>query len=262
MGVGDKIESRGHITGFKEEISKAFDGNADSFAAWFNNDGDAESAAIGGQWDFSHHIAAPLIPYIGNPVGKAVLEIGCGGGRLLAAASRYFANVSGTDIHDHLEYLGKNLTERGISNHTLRQTDGKTIPFDNGEFDVVYSFIVLQHVERIEILERYVQETLRVLEPGGHALLYFGRYSRLSANRTNPLTLCADWLAEKILLKDGYKEFPARVNETNLLVTRKYVETIVKAYGGKPLKWNISRKNIPSGYKKYGGQHGLVFRKG
>lgn len=260
MAVGKNVESRGHILGFKEEIDKAAQQSADCFASWFNNDESEDSAFLKGRWDFSYHIALPLMPYVYHPHNVEALEIGCGGGRLLGAASGYFGNIAGIDIHNNLPYVEQRLNGRGVCNLSLRQTDGNCIPFEDDRFDVVYSFIVLQHVEKIAILEKYISETLRVLKTDGVAILYFGRFCRFSGRKKSLARLYLDRFFE-IFLPRGYRELSARVNETNLIVTRRFVENIVRSEGGVPLEWRVSRKNIPDGYEYYGGQHGLVFKK-
>lgn len=261
MAVGRSVHRDGHIGGFKADIARARAESPDAFASWFNSDKDEELSFVNGQWDFCYHIASSLTPYINSPQTKHALEIGCGAGRLLAAASRYFAKVSGTDIHDCLDYVANRLQIRGIDNVSLRQTDGKHIPFLDSSFDVVYSFIVLQHVERIYILEEYIRETLRVLASGGIAVLYFGRYAPLSVNRSSAALVFVDKILERLMLPQGFKELTANVNETNLVVSRVRVERLVRASGGECLEWRVSRKNIPDGFCKFGGQHGLVFRK-
>ena len=87
------------------------------------------------------------------------------------------------------------MRERGVSNFTLCHTDGHTIPLDNGSVDLVYSFIVLQHLPTIGALQTYLAEIYRVMKPRTMAILYMGflpgkfrkRYIDLSAQSVNTI---------------------------------------------------------------------------
>ena len=192
MAIGPDIEQRGHITGFREEIGKAAATSPDAFFTWFDFAEGKDAAFRRGNWDFAHHIAGPLAPFIKKPENLEALEIGHGGGRLLAAASRYFRAVHGVDIHDQNERVLAEFAERGVRNANLRCADGSSLPLADASLDVVYSFIVLQHVERYEIFRRYLEETARVLKPGGLAVIYFGRWYGLSYMRPYALLRCLD----------------------------------------------------------------------
>ena len=235
MPTGDAIETRDHITGFKEEISKAASRSDDDFFTWFNESKDKDSAFVRGHWDFSYHILGPAWKYITTPEEKIALEIGYGGGRILAAASRYFGKVIGIDVHENSEFVDTELRRQGISNLKLLCTDGSSIPVDSGTMDFVYSFIVLQHVEKYGIFLNYLKETHRVLKPGGIAVLYFGRKSYFSLCKKSTLLLLAYIVLETILLSRGYKEFPARVNETNLVISILHAKRLSKSIGFKIL---------------------------
>ena len=57
MGIGEKIYTDSHITGFKEEIAKAAQQPDDQFFTWFNSAANRDAAFVRGQWDFALHIA-------------------------------------------------------------------------------------------------------------------------------------------------------------------------------------------------------------
>jgi SAM-dependent methyltransferase len=106
---------------------------------------------VNGAWDFAIHIATPEVRFhLGNPHEKVALEIGCGGGRLLAAASQYFRRVIGLDIHTRLDWVRQHLAGRGIQNCDVIRGDGATIPVPDHSVDFVYSFIVLHHLQSFE----------------------------------------------------------------------------------------------------------------
>ena len=123
--------------------------------------------------------------HLGNPHEKVALEIGCGGGRLLAAASGYFRYVIGLDIHTRLDWVRKHLAARGIRNCDLIQGDGASIPLPDQSVDFVYSFIVLHHLQSFEAFISYLRESRRCLKPGGLAQLYYGKNDRGVQKRTD-----------------------------------------------------------------------------
>ena len=117
----------------------------------------------GGQLVHAEHLAryrlaAQLAP------GRRVLDCACGegyGSGLMAAAGA--ESVTAADIDqatvDHVR-------ERyGIEAH---RADVRSLPFDDGAFDLVVSFETIEHVHEPE---RALDELARVRAPGGHLLI-------------------------------------------------------------------------------------------
>ncbi len=248
------------IKGFKNEISQARK-SKDNFFTWFDSATDTQASFIRGAWDFSVHILNPVSKYISTPENKTVLEIGFGGGRILAAAAAYFDKIIGVDIHDEAEYVSNELNQRGINNVTLLKSDGSSLPVGNKSIDLVYSFIVFQHLGKIDVFDNYFKEISRVLKNSGIAIIYTGRYTRYSPGRFLKLYVFVDRILELLLLKGGYKEKDTSVNHINLLVSRKYIKRICRKNNLKILGWLVSRKKVPDGIRKYGKQYGNVITK-
>lgn len=122
MATGQKIETRGHVVGFKEEVAKAAEASDNSFFTWFDAAKDKDTAFTRGSWDFALHMATEFAPHISHPEDKVVLEIGHGGGRILAAASQAFKHAIGVDIHNNNDKVTKELNARGVENFTLYQS--------------------------------------------------------------------------------------------------------------------------------------------
>lgn len=145
------------------------------FHTWFNGSASEKDAEIDGFWDFTNSIARPEIRAWLSPTHKrTALEIGCGGGRILNAASYYFGKVIGLDIHDDLDEIKRR------DNVKVIRGDGETIPLPNGSVDFVYSFIVFHHLRSLGCAKGYIGETHRVLKPGGLAHIYYGVTKRQS----------------------------------------------------------------------------------
>lgn len=261
MADEKEIERRGHIVGFREAIANAANCSDDDFFTWFNDATDKEAAFVRGSWDFMLHIAQPASRFLSKPEEKVALEIGYGGGRILAAASRCFGKVIGVDVHENNDKVERELKKRGANNFELIKTDGSELPLGDDAVDFVYSFIVLQHIEKYQIFKRYFQEIYRVLRPNGLAVLYFGRKYFFSMNSNSRCLYLIDRIAEGFLLSKGFQELPARVNCTNLIVSLSHAKRLSKSIGFEILGDLVSHKKVPDGLSLFGGQNGLVMRK-
>ena len=99
--------------------------------------------------------------------GDVVLNIGCGVGRV----ERYLAPLVGelwaVDVSGEMIARARKRLA-GLANVHLREVanDEFLRSFEDGRFDVVFSFLVLQHLEK-EDAARYLRDVFRVLRPGG-----------------------------------------------------------------------------------------------
>ena len=76
-----------------------------------------------------------------------VLDFGCGVGRLLIPFAGFASEVVGIDVAPSmLDEARRNCVERGIGNVALVLSDD-TLSAAEGQFDLVHSCIVLQHIE-------------------------------------------------------------------------------------------------------------------
>lgn len=96
--------------------------------------------------------------------GTRVLEAGCGTGLILERAAKVAHEAKGVDLSTGMLEKAR---ARGLD---VCEGDLTRLPFADNTFDVVYSFKVLPHVERIR---EAVAELSRVTRPGGHLLLEF-----------------------------------------------------------------------------------------
>jgi len=259
--IGNKIilKKGGHFQGFKDEVDRNVKTD-DEFLSWFDTSTNKQEAFRSGEWDFAYHIFNQVVDYIGCPNQITALEIGYGGGRLTCAASRYFSQVIGVDIHNQSEYVLNLMKERCVDNVELVTLSSKSFPISDESIDLVYSFIVFQHLESIEILDKYLEECSRVLKKGGVGCIYFGRKSVISEGRSEKSLYFLDRFFE-LFLRKGYLEIESRVNEKNLVLSLSKVRGVLKKHGFIVKNINISRKKIIGQEKKLGGQYGAVFQK-
>lgn len=263
MTVGRNVDRGGHVAGFVADIERAAAISEDAFFTWFNDAKSARDALAKGEADFVAHVLEPLQRFAAdfNPSEHIALEIGYGGGRPLAAASRRFERVVGIDIHGETDRVARMLKEQGIDNFELLRTDGNSIPQSDASVDFAYSFIVLQHVELISVFRRYIEEVSRVLRPGGRAVLYFGRFAQFSYCRRLRLLLWLDRVFEPLMLRGGYREAEARVNCTNLFITMRYATGLCRDCGLEVDAELVSYRIDSRGARRFGGQNGLLVRR-
>jgi ubiquinone/menaquinone biosynthesis C-methylase UbiE len=118
------------------------------------------------QWlvfDRVHRKALGLASRFGVP--SAILDVGCGSGRLLRAAHLRWpeARLFGVDPSMGMVEAGRRLTPA-----ELHVTGAESIPLADASIDVAFSTIAFHHWAD---QERGLQEVARVLRPGGHFVL-------------------------------------------------------------------------------------------
>ncbi len=95
--------------------------------------------------------------------GKRVLEIGVGAGTDHLQWARAGADLYGVDLTDAgIHITRKRLESYGLTSN-LQRMSAESLSFEDGFFDVVYSWGVIHHSE---YPERVIAEILRVLKPG------------------------------------------------------------------------------------------------
>ena len=78
---------------------------------------------------------------------SVALEYGGGPGRNLVRYQGRFKRIDGTDISQHnLDKAVEWCNHNNVSYGNLKVCDGKSIPFDDDQYDVVFSVICLQHI--------------------------------------------------------------------------------------------------------------------
>jgi 2-polyprenyl-3-methyl-5-hydroxy-6-metoxy-1,4-benzoquinol methylase len=101
-----------------------------------------------------------------------VLDFGCGVGRLVLPFARQAAEVVGADISPEMLDEGRrNAANAGLTNTTFVRVD-EHLDSVAGQFDLVHSFIVFQHIPPTRG-EQIMMRLARKLVPGGVGALHF-----------------------------------------------------------------------------------------
>jgi SAM-dependent methyltransferase len=105
-----------------------------------------------------------------------LLDIGCGHGLIHKHLDVNKLNIVGVEVAEEVLVLAKK------SNPQVRYLahDGKTLPVDDGQFDIALAICVMHHVPPFEWMG-FLKEMKRVLKPNGIALIF-------EHNPYNPVT--------------------------------------------------------------------------
>jgi len=112
------------------------------------------------------------------PVGRdSALDFGCGVGRATRALADHFETCVGVDISETMIAEARRLAGGGTRCHFVTIQGGDLAQFESGQFDLVYSVLVLQHLEGSDAIRTVITELVRVCARRG--LLVFQLPRRL-----------------------------------------------------------------------------------
>lgn len=113
--------------------------------------------------------------------GACGLDLGCGQGWYLAEFARSGHHMHGIDHSGgQIEWAKSYLRELDVAGGRLLRADAQALPFEDNTFDFVYSINAFHHILAPGAQRRALQETVRVLQPGGVFVLH-------EMNTRNPL---------------------------------------------------------------------------
>lgn len=135
----------------------------------------------GGRWDVDEFLelgrrdvarSRTELAALGLPTTwHRVLDFGCGAGRLSQALAEHAQAVVGLDVSAPMLETARRLDRSDGRCSFVLSEDADLRAFADGDFDLLYSKRVLQHLPR-PLLESYLREFMRVLTPGGVAVLH------------------------------------------------------------------------------------------
>ena len=95
-----------------------------------------------------------------------VVDIGCGIGRMDEHIAPRVAELTGVDVSGEMVARARQRLAH-LPNVQFVEGDGRSLPLADASADLVFSYIVLQHVPR-SVAAGYFAEAFRVLVSGGH----------------------------------------------------------------------------------------------
>lgn len=155
------------------------------------------------------------------PQGARVLEVGCGTGTVTRVLARWPGVTEAVGIDLSPVFLAKaRALGTGVTNLSFIEGDGRSLPFEDGSFDVIVFNITLSHMIGPE---RALAEAFRVLRFGGWLVVFDGDYATttLATSDSDPLQACADaWSAAFIHDPWLIRRLPALVRSAGFNVVR------------------------------------------
>jgi ubiquinone/menaquinone biosynthesis C-methylase UbiE len=98
--------------------------------------------------------------------GGAMLDFGCGVGRLTQACSRHFDKCVGIDISEGMIKLAREFNAHNDKCEFAVNNSTDLAAYGPDSFDMIYSNIVFQHIPPV-YSKGYIREFLRVIRNGG-----------------------------------------------------------------------------------------------
>lgn len=142
------------------------------------------------------------------PLGhRRILDIGCGGGKMLATFNGWgvpAANLFGVDL------LGDRIAdaEESFPKFNFQIGNAEALDFEDGAFDLVLLFTVFSSILDEGMARNVAGEVSRVLKPGGAVAWYDFIYN----NRNNPHVRGMRWVD----IKDLFPRFLLALQKTTL----------------------------------------------
>lgn len=189
-----------------------------AYQSWFESAPTLDKVVAQASLDFYHRLLTPdCYEQIGCPFELTSMEIGSGGGRLLANATTVFKHAFGCDIiysqdamrdctTAYIENLGINKDRFSlIDPQDIRDLPDKSINF-------FYSFIVFQHMNDVETVSNYINEIKRLSSSKNMSRIFCARsefpgYSirKPSLDSTFDVTFSctSHWFSDLVISKGG-----------------------------------------------------------
>ncbi|HVZ83647.1 MAG TPA: class I SAM-dependent methyltransferase [Terracidiphilus sp.] len=130
--------------------------------------------AYGQNGAFVHGLAGGVVEWLAAQLGERILDVGCGDGQLSAKLAATGAQIQGVDASPEMIAAARG---RGIA---VRQGSAESLPFEESEFDAVFSNAALHWVRGQDAM---MAEVHRVLKPGGRFVAEMGGQGNIAAIR-------------------------------------------------------------------------------
>jgi 2-polyprenyl-3-methyl-5-hydroxy-6-metoxy-1,4-benzoquinol methylase len=147
---------------------KDYEAFVDMLLANFPRD-EAMSHAVGGAYEETGRKERAILEYAGLKPGMALVDVGCGSGRLSSVLGDMPLNYLGTDVVQKLLDYAKSKAPPDF--RFVRHVD-LSVPADSASVDMICAFSVFTHLQHTESYI-YLTDFLRALKPGGVVVFSF-----------------------------------------------------------------------------------------
>jgi len=170
-------------------------------------------------------LVRPFLPVLlrGRPPKSCrVAEIGCGLGRMTRSLADEFLEVHGVDISSQMVQQAKDRL-RDCSNARLQVNSGTDLAcLPSNYFDLVFSYLVFQHIPAREVIENYLFESARILQSGGAILFQLnGDWAKDDPQRDRDTWIGETFSfmeASQMLIRSGFQPITATGAGTQYLL--------------------------------------------
>lgn len=204
-----------------------------------NDERTAASLAVGGSFEAAGVVEFSLLKQEGMQPGDRVIDVGCGSGRLAYQLRDYLTSrYVGIDVVPELLDYARNLCAR--PDWDFYPATGTTIDEPDASADYVAFFSVFTHLLADETY-RYLQETHRVLAPGGKVVFSFLEFADPTHWTVFEGTLAetgADRVLNQFMDRDMIAAFARHIGFTVERLDAGHVPTIAL---DRPVVWDDGR---------------------
>lgn len=133
---------------------------------------------------FETHVRPCLARLEAGAERPFLVEYGCGMGRILKAVLASGYDCAGIDISPTMLKHCRNFLGDRVPLYQLDADNRCGIP--DGAADIVYSYAVFQHIQKLSVYERALEEVARIVAPGGVLALHLNCEDFIAGDFGNP----------------------------------------------------------------------------
>lgn len=199
-----------------------------------------------------------LIEHLGLGAASALLDIGCGFGRLavgvldrvgepeqycgvdVSEAAVAWCNRRIARTHPTFRFLRLDVRNERYNPGGQQVTRTFRLPFEDGVFDIGYAYSVFSHMELGDI-ERYLAELRRVLRPGGCAFVTLFVADNVPDVTLNPADGDKEWRGPLHCVRFGREFIESRMRDAGFTLEQVTIETETDGQSGYYLRRTVAR---------------------
>jgi len=118
------------------------------------------------------HIAETIKIIMQKNKLKKLIDVGCGTGKLVKFFNDNHFKAFGCDMYDDALKYARKINKK----NTILKASAIKLPYNKNSFEIVTSISVIEHLTPREA-KKFIQETKRILKPGGFLFLVTPNYA-------------------------------------------------------------------------------------